>query len=341
MRPAHQPNTLQDCRRACVWEQSMFRGSFFLSKMDHLVLLASCPRSHECPGGLLALRGEAVEYLDTCSSTGLCYSDGRLFRLLWADGAAPGPAGVLAYDASGVAAAWTLGGLQEPHDIAWTGTNFLIVSTGTNDILRVSPAGQVTGRWHAPGTGDAWHLNNLLLHHGRILVSGFGRFSRHREWTQLKTTGTGMVFDLATGQDVLSGLACPHNPRWLDGDWLVCNSAMGEVLQVNAQTAGVRRRLQFPGWTRGVAMTDDYLIIGVSARRNNAWRRERGGIAVVCRRTWALLAYLPLPCREVYDLLLVPAGLAEGVRRGREETAAAAEPVGIPDHALASGHLVR
>jgi hypothetical protein len=39
-------------------------------------------------------------------------------------------------------------------------------------------------------------------------------------------------------------------------------------------------------------------------------------IAVVCRTSWTVLDRIALPCREVYDLVLAPIPLLEGVRRG-------------------------
>jgi hypothetical protein len=61
---------------------------------------------------------------------------------------------------------------------------------------------------------------------------------------------------------------------------------------------------------------DDYLYVGVSAQRHTSPPDATASIAVVCRRTWALLDRISIPSREVYDLVAVPPPLLEGVRRG-------------------------
>ncbi len=277
------------------------------------VLLASSP-DEDTGGGLFAFDGTNVEQVDHLSTGGLCLAEGSLLRSLWS-ALADAPGEILTYDDRGVRRYDRLDPLAAPHDIAWDGREVVAVSTGSNSLLWISPAGEVTRTWQAPGQGDAWHLNCLTFHEGRLLVSAFGRYDRHRDWSDKLAEPAGVLFDVETGRDVLSGLRCPHHPRFVDGAWLVCNSAGQEVIHVEPAGGIVRRRLGLQGWTRGVAVSDDYLFIGESAHRRAAgW--ATAAIAVVCRRTWSLLGRLPLPCREVYDLLLVPAALLEGVRRG-------------------------
>jgi acetolactate synthase-1/2/3 large subunit len=295
---------------------------------NDLLLLASCPHVASNAGGLLAFNGVDVERIDSLSTTGLCLAEDRLCRLLWADDHTNGRIEFLSYDAGGVDRYFRIDDLSEPHDIAWNGREFVVVSTGNNSVLRVSSTGTVTGQWKAPGTGDAWHLNSLLLTGASVLVAAFGKFGHHREWTRHDTTGTGMVFDLGTGQSILTGLSCPHNPRFFDGAWSVCNSKTGELLQIDPVTTMVRRRVQLHGWTRGVAVSEDYVFVGVSARRHDGAHGDQGSIAVVCRKTWTVLEQFPIPCREIYDLVLVPADLLGGLHRGfcRQRGAPASEP---------------
>jgi acetolactate synthase-1/2/3 large subunit len=277
------------------------------------VLLASS-QDEDTGGGLFAFDGRAVEQVDHLSTGGLCLAEGRLLRSLWS-ALADAPGEILTYDDRGVRRYHRLDPLAAPHDVAWDGREVVAVSTGSNSLLWVSPAGEVTRTWQAPGQGDAWHLNCLYFHEDRLLVSAFGRYPRHRDWEGKLAEPAGVLLDVETGRDVLAGLRCPHHPRFVDGAWLVCNSAGQEVVHVEPGTGAVRRRLALQGWTRGVAVSDDYLFVGESARRRAAgWATAT--VAVVCRRTWALLGRLPLPCREVYDLLLAPAALLEGVRRG-------------------------
>jgi acetolactate synthase-1/2/3 large subunit len=292
-------------------------------RSDYVLLVSS--QDHDTGGGLFSWDGRALEQVDRLSTGGLCVTPGRLFRSLWA-ALADAPGEVLVYDERGVCCYHRLDALAGAHDVLWSGRELIAVSTATNSVLWISPGGEVTRTWQAPGQGDAWHLNCLYQHGDRLLVSAFGRFARHRDWTAKPAEAVGMLFDLESGQDVLTGLVRPHHPRFVDGAWLVCNSAGQEVLHIEPETRAIRRRLALQGWTRGVAVTDDYLLIGESALRRDTGRWSTASIAVVCRRTWAVLDRIVLPCREVYDLVLAPVALLQGVRRGfRTNTQRAAE----------------
>lgn len=92
----------------------------------------------------------------------------------------------------------------------------------------------------------------MTRYRGRLLVSAFDRFHTHRGWTEVATReGTGIVFDVRSGRDVMSGLSSPHNPLWIDGGWLVCNSARGELLRLDgkgAQSSGTNSTAGPAAW---------------------------------------------------------------------------------------------
>jgi hypothetical protein len=223
---------------------------------------------------------------------------------------------LLVYDAHGVEHYYRIDQLAEPHDITWDGQAFVAVATLTNSILWISPSGTIVRTWQASGNGDSWHLNSLLVKDGSLFVSAFGRFQNDREWADKLTDGTGFVFNLATGRAILNGLSAPHHPRFVDSAWVVCNSALNEVLQISASHGGMQHRLQLNGWTRGIAISKDLLFVGESANRFDSETGMTASIAIVSRRNWDLLDRVPLPCREIYDLVLVEPRLLQGIRRG-------------------------
>jgi hypothetical protein len=279
------------------------------------VLLASCG-GDDTGGGLFSFDGHDVEQIDRLSTNGLHFADGRIIRLLrsWNDNDSIGE--ILLYDERGVERYCRVDSLVDGHDIAWDGHEFIVVSTSSNSIFWISPEGRIARIWKAPGEGDAWHLNCLLLRDNRIYVSAFGRFAGHREWVGRRDEPAGIVFDLTTGKDVLTGLHGPHHPRYFDDAWFVCNSVLGNVVRIEPATLKVSRQLQLGGWTRGVAISDDYLFVGESAHRYSAEGSQPASVAIVCRKTWALLDRFSLPCREVYDLVLVPPSMLQSLRRG-------------------------
>lgn len=56
--------------------------------------------------------------------------------------------------------------------------------------------------------------------------------------------------------------------------------------------------------------------MGESAHRLGAGSKHRATIATLRRDTWEVVQRAELPCREVYDLALVPPELVDGLRRG-------------------------
>src|SRR5262249_29907968 len=171
----------------------------------------------------------------------------------------------MVYDEAGVERYVRIDSLREPHDLVWNGQTFLAVSTLSNSVLWISPSGEVTRTWRADGDGDAWHLNSLFPVNGTVVAAAFGRFSNHREWSNGRAAGAGIVFDLKTGVDVVNGLSCPHHPRLIAGSWLICNSAERELVLADAASGAIERRIALQGWTRGLAVDNGVIYVGESA----------------------------------------------------------------------------
>lgn len=202
-------------------------------------------------GGLFSYDGEGLEKLDRLSCTGLFTMDNRLLRVLSGPETAGGLTELLVYDTVGVQRYYRLDGVAGVHDVAWDGSNFVVVSTGTNEIMWFSPSGERMRTWRAPGANDSWHLNNLLLRDRKIFVSAFGRFETTRRWEEAGNEDSGCVFDLETGESVLEGLSCPHNPRPFEDGWLVCNSRRSELLFIDSAGRSVVERVKLGPWPRG------------------------------------------------------------------------------------------
>jgi acetolactate synthase-1/2/3 large subunit len=292
-------------------------------------VVASC-LGEDCGGGLYVLEDGRFALLDDLSSTGLAVSrDGeRLARLLWAEDKADLAGELLIYDREGMLAHHRLDELRQPHSAGWDGDTLVVVSTGTNAILWVDSSGAVARTWKAPGDGDCWHLNSLAWRRGRMLISAFGRFAEHHEWTQEGARdGAGIVFDLHSGRDVLGGLSAPHNPLWLGGGWLVCNSGAGELLQLDSR-GRVQVRRAFSGWTRGLAVDGPLVYLGISAHRLGGAEAGTASVVGLTREGLEEVDRWNLPSREVYDVIVAPATLLGGPRGSRTDQRRRAAPHG-------------
>ncbi|MEP6909575.1 MAG: DUF4915 domain-containing protein [Actinomycetota bacterium] len=261
-------------------------------------------------GGIFQLDDGRVERLDDLASTGLAVQNDTLARVLRASDEET-TAELLLYGPEGLRSAHRVHGAPDPHDLVWTDAGLAMVAAGANKIVSISADGHVTDVWVAPGEGDAWHLNSLLLVGGDLHVSAFGRFDTHREWTAADLSSSGFVMNIATGVDVVTRLTCPHHPRRLEDGWLVCNSAPGELLRFDMRTGEVFRT-SLEGWTRGVALLDDVVLVGESRNRKEP-QTASATVAVVDRTSWETIGRIEVPIREIYDIVVVPRALAAGV----------------------------
>jgi len=279
---------------------------------EPVFLLASCLGDEDTGGGLLFFNGNNWCEIDETPTTGMFCDGVSLTRVLWAPSQKGDDTAILRYDRGGLHTFTRVNGLSDPHDVAWNGREYICVSSINDSVLWVDPSGEIKRCFQPAPGGDCWHLNSVLQVGDRLLVSAFGRFERSRGWVNHQMDGSGVVFDLETGEDVLTGLCCPHTPRLFEGKWLLCNSARGELLFIDP--SGACDSVQLKNWTRGIAVSDEHIFVGESANRLKA-DAQTATVAVVCRATHRILDRLPLPYREVYDLTLVGSTLLQGLLR--------------------------
>ena len=254
--------------------------------------------------GLVLLDGSRVEQVDRLPTTGLAWAGGRIARARFDPAETARTGEVLLYGPGGLDKRLAVAGLADPHDLAWDEELLVAVSTLGNAVLWIDGAGHVVRRWEPPGTGDCRHLNGVVVHGSRVLVTAFGHFAGHREWAVRPRAGMGVLLDAASDSVVAAGFSSPHSPRVVDGRLLLCDSGRSDLV---ALTAGgrVERRVRLSGWTRGIAVAGDHVYVGESVRRG-----EEGfaSVAVLSRAGLALVDRVELPVREVYDLLALPRG---------------------------------
>lgn len=263
-------------------------------------------------GGLYRLAGNQIDRIDDLPTVGIAVDAAgqRVARVL--RGFDPHVAEVLIYDEVGVSRYLRLPGVVAAHGIAWDGDELLVASSGTNEIVRFSAGGERLRTWNPGGTGDAWHLNCLASREGAFFASAAGTSDTDLSWNS--DVAGGVIVPLDSGVPVVTGLRRPHHPTWLDDTWLVCESAAGTVTRFDA--SGTRLHEQaLGGWTRGLAVDDDYVYVGVSSDR------ERPGppaseLVRLDRRTLAIVDRVPVAARELWDLVFIPDALVAAMESG-------------------------
>ena len=190
------------------------------------------------------------------------------------------------------------------HDVLWHDDRLYVVATQTNTVFEFDAATYVElRRWTLPGEPDAQHVNSICIHEGRVLVSRFGQFSEHRGYKG-RTRGAGEVFDIETGEVVISGLSQPHSLKSVDGLLWLCDSET-YALRVYRDFR-MEAEVSLDGYARGLAFGPSHVYVGLSRSRND----PAGVLANACimaldRGTLRPEARIQVPTNEIYDLMVV------------------------------------
>lgn len=288
--------------------------NFNTSGINDGVLLVGGAGDGDTGGGIWVLDGERSETVDRVSTAGITLFEGRLARLLRTP-LTTGGGEVLIYDSRGVSHYLRVDELADPHYMAWDGQHLIVSSTGTNSILWITLGGEVVRSWRAPGEDDSWHVNDVYLAGERLYACAFGRYEHYRGYKDRLSKGEGFVFDVDSGETVAAGFCAPHSPRFFDGAWTVCDSLCNSLVQVDAQ--GRRKReAVLRSFTRGLGVTDEYLVVGESVQRGPEGVATTGSVAVLRRTDFSFVTRYDVPFREVSDIAVVPRTLMQSLKTG-------------------------
>lgn len=260
--------------------------------------------------GLLLVDGGCVEHVDRVPTAGLAVGPLGAARALH-EPSETSPAGEVVLEGG---RRLRIPGLVDAHELGWDGGLLACVSTLTNEVLWADYHGRVVRRWRAPGQGDCWHLSGLAAQRGRVLVTAFGRFARHRDWAEADRDREGLVVEATSGRVVRRGLTSPHSPRVVGGRLAFCDSGRGDFVVGD-------RRVHLGGWTRGLVDLGDAFVVGVSALRGTEGRAQ---LVRVRPRDLAPVGRIDLPVREVFDIAVLARERARGL------ALPAPEPVSMP-----------
>jgi len=285
-------------------------------KSEAPVLIASGFGDAVSGGGLFAIRDSVAERIDRISSMGLAFDGRRLARILRCTAEDADVGEVAIYDERGVQRYLRLDGTASVHDVVWDGEDLVVVCPWDNAVRWFAPTGLVIREIRYDGPRDSRHLNCLARRGDRWYATDFGVTGAFRGWNASAYKHQGRIIDLETGAPVARGLSSPHSPRWIDGMWIVCNSAECELVAIDEASERIVRRVSCEHWTRGLAYDDDFFYVGACRRRATQESIEDSQIVVIDRHSWKVAERIVVPVQEIYDLIFTSRAMLEGCRRG-------------------------
>ena len=277
-------------------------------------LLVSCPSAGEEEGGLFLLdfAGNRMTKLYAGGCTGFVRAGGRWIVAAEGDE-------LIAFDDRFRIAARKKWRKSDFHGAAALDDGVvLFAETGRNavgcyDADSLERIGEIR---FSPEERDVFHINDIWVEGRMLYVSAF---TSSGKWflDPLAKSGTISAIDLAdfrpdarldadlAARPVAGGLRMPHSVIVHNGRIAYCDSMMFRVSAGGAD-------IQFPGFTRGLAIGEDAVFVGQSRMRHvlriphqfsNC--AQDAGVHVYLPE-WRISRFVPLPVQQVYQIALRP-----------------------------------
>lgn len=210
----------------------------------------------------------------------------------------------------------------DEHSLVVENDYILVVSTGTDSVLRydikkegeniidVVFSGTVWSPADSDKTEDTHHVNCIVKTSKGVCVSGFGK-KQADCWSSARE---GYIWNISTDSKVSTkAIQHPHSVVEHKGDIYYCESATCTVKKNEEPLIFLGS-----GYVRGLAVTDKYIVVGVSQGRKVS--KSTGvvnksedvhtadcAVHVYCKNTLGLLRTLDFAGErnEIYDILSV------------------------------------
>ena len=171
------------------------------------------------------------------------------------------------------------------HEMAYAGGELWGVNTRFSVLCTFDPKHSFVPRWQPPFVSaltpdDRCHLNGFAVNgEGIAYVTALAATDSADGWRSAKAAG-GVIMDAGRREIVAGGLSMPHSPRLHQGALWVLESGRGTLARVDPAGGQVETIAEFPGFTRGLAMTGSLAFVGLSQVRESG---TFGGIPLVQR----------------------------------------------------------
>lgn len=187
------------------------------------------------------------------------------------------------------------------HDVLFFEDHYYIVSTQTNEIIKLDQQGEEVRRWGFPGEEDSMHINCIAVWNNKIVFSAFGDFKTHRGY-KADSHKSGYIKDLYTGETLIAGLSQPHSIMQYKNNLILANSQTGDIHEYSP-AGGLLRSQNLDGYTRGLEIKDNVLYVGISKTRNvSDSSRSCAGLIAIDVNTFKIIDSIDAPCDEIYSI---------------------------------------
>jgi uncharacterized protein (TIGR03032 family) len=202
------------------------------------------------------------------------------------------------------------------HEIEFIDNNEIIACDSRASSLTRLSLGSKSITWTVPGvdldtTDSRSFVNGVCIENNLPkYVTVLGVSNVENGWRDEANQSRSALINVQTNEIILHNLIFPHSPT-LDGETVYfLNSGLNQVCKWSPGDSDFTIISTLNGWTRGLIILDQYLLIGVSQGRQSAVpnvisnQLDEPGIAIVDKVTGELVEFESLDVREIFDLII-------------------------------------
>jgi len=205
---------------------------------------------------------------------------------------------------------------QSSHEIEFGNANEIILCASPLSSLINYSLGSSSTIWSVPGvdldtTDSRSWVNGICVLNGipqYVTVLGISNVANG--WRDEALASRGALINVQTNEIVLHNLLFPHSPTIDDNDIWFLNSGLNQVCKWTPGDSDFTVVATLHGWTRGMIVLEQHVIVGVSQGRMSAFPNvisdplSEPGIAVLDKVTGEQLEFESLDVQEIFDLAL-------------------------------------
>ncbi len=212
-------------------------------------------------------------------------------------------------------------GMLDLHDLHWTPKGLIAVNTRYSCICRFDYRYNFTPIWHPNFISklipeDRCHLNGLAMQSGiPKYVTALGKGNEKESWRN-GIERNGVLIDIDSNEILLEDLCMPHSPRIHNGSIYLLESGNGNLVRYNLMTRKKEFVCYLSGFSRGLAIKENYAFIGMSKIREESKTAkvlpvsklaQESGIVVVDLQTNSIVGTIKYEggIEEIYDLQII------------------------------------
>jgi uncharacterized protein (TIGR03032 family) len=213
-------------------------------------------------------------------------------------------------------------GMADIHEIEWGIDGLWAVNTAFSCLCLMDEKYSFIPRWTPEFISeilpeDRCHLNGMAMREGvPAYVTMFDRTNTKEGWRN-GNVETGIIMDVETQNVVAEKLPMPHSPVLQNDSLLFLLSAIGKVMKMDTLSGEIREITSLDNFLRGMAVFNEYLIIGASGLRDssNAFqgfeiehKEKAAGIYIIDQNSGEQVAKLTFTdlIKEIFSVKIIP-----------------------------------